>query len=93
MKSTPYAGRKASSTSGFFTMCETPMAAMERNHAIITGPKNAPTFAVPWLWMKKSTAITARVIGITYGLNLGEYSSRPSMAESTVIDGVIMLSP
>jgi hypothetical protein len=38
---------------------------MVTNHSTITGPKNVPTLVVPWRWMKKSTAITASVNGIT----------------------------
>ncbi len=66
---------------------------MARNHSTITGPKKAPTFAVPWLWMKNRNASTPSAIGITKWLTLGAATCRPSTAESTVIDGVIMLSP
>ena len=43
--------------------------------------------------MTKSARITASVIGMTYGLNAGVATSRPSTAESTEIAGVIVPSP
>ena len=70
-----------------------PSAPMVRNHSTITGPKKAPTRAVPWLWMRNRPAITPIVIGITNELNTGVATSRPSIAPSTEIAGVIMLSP
>ena len=66
---------------------------MVRNHTTITGPKNAPIRAVPWPWMRKRPAMTPIESGITNGLKTGVATSRPSIAPSTVIAGVIMLSP
>ena len=66
---------------------------MTANHTIITGPKKAPTRAVPNFCTMNSPISTITVSGTTNGPNTGVATSRPSTALSTEIAGVIMPSP
>ena len=57
------------------------------------GPKKPPTRPVPKRWTKNSPVSTAIVSGMTSSFRSGETTSRPSIADSTLIAGVIMPSP
>ena len=57
------------------------------------GPKIDPMRAVPRLCTANRPMRIAMVIGITYGVNTGVTTSRPSTALSTEMAGVIMPSP
>ena len=57
------------------------------------GPKKWPTRLVPNRWTKNSAVRTAIVSGTTTSSRSGETTSRPSIADSTLIAGVIMPSP
>jgi hypothetical protein len=48
---------------------------------------------VPYFWIRKSPIKIATVSGTTYGWKSGVATSRPSIAPSTVMAGVIMPSP
>ena len=74
------------------TSCR-PVAAITVNQINISGPKNAPTFAVPWRCIKNSPKITTMVTGIMTLSKFGDTISSPSMAPSTEIAGVITPSP
>ena len=66
---------------------------MATNQAIITGPKNRPTAAVPCRWTENSPTMITAVIGTMKSSKSGSMTLRPSTADSTEIAGVIMLSP
>ncbi|MNG18461.1 hypothetical protein D3C84_1025290 [compost metagenome] len=57
------------------------------------GPNRMPIRAVPWLWIKNSATSTINDSGTTQWSMPSKASPRPSIAESTEIAGVIMLSP
>ena len=63
------------------------------NQTIMTGPKNMPTIPVPRCWMKNKPVRISTVAGTTNGVSDGATISSPSIAESTEMAGVIMLSP
>ena len=71
----------------------TPHAPIATNQAIITGPKNRPTAAVPCRWTENSATMITAVIGTIHSSKSGSMTLRPSTADSTEIAGVIMLSP
>src|ERR1700736_1820306 len=66
---------------------------MATNQAIITGPKNRPTAAVPCRWTENNATMITAVIGTMKSSKWGAMALRPSTADSTEIAGVIMLSP
>ncbi|MDT4847195.1 hypothetical protein FQZ97_812440 [compost metagenome] len=57
------------------------------------GPKSVPIRAVPCFWIRNSPTSTTSDSGTTQWLMPSNARSRPSMAESTEMAGVIMLSP
>ncbi len=71
----------------------TPSAASTQNQHNITGPKIAPTLAVPRRCIRKSAISTTSATGMTKGRNAGVATSSPSTADSTEMAGVIMPSP
>jgi hypothetical protein len=78
---------------GCSMMCTMPTTASTMNHSTITGPNRRPTAAVP------KRCITNRPInavidsGSTQSFMSGETTSSPSIAPSTVMAGVMTLSP
>ena len=78
---------------GCSTMCITPVTASTMNHSRITGPNSRPTVAVPNRCNANSATRIASDTGTTYAFNAGVATSRPSIAPSTEIAGVITLSP
>ena len=69
------------------------MAAMLVNQSSMTGPKTAPTAAVPRFWKAKSRTRIRTVAGTTAGFMAGVTSMSPSMAPSTLMAGVMTPSP
>ncbi|MNN65558.1 hypothetical protein D3C81_1810670 [compost metagenome] len=57
------------------------------------GPNKVPIRAVPCFWIRNSPTSTIRDSGTTHWLTPSNARSRPSIADSTEIAGVIMLSP
>ena len=90
---TAYHGLSANSTPGDWKMFHAPMTASARNHSAITGPKIAPTRALPRRCSQNKPSSTSTVSGTTQCDSEGAATFRPSMAESTEIDGVITPSP
>ena len=74
-------------------MPATPQAPIAVNQAIITGPKNRPTTAVPCRWTRKSPTMITAVIGTTHASRPGSMTLSPSTADKTDIAGVIIESP
>ncbi len=70
-----------------------PSAPSATNQARHTGPKKAPTDAVPWRWIQNSPIRMASEIGTMNGCSSGDSTSRPSTAPSTDTAGVIIPSP
>ena len=70
-----------------------PRTASAANHSSITGPNSAPTRPVPSRWRLNSATRAAIVAGRMTGFKRVVATSRPSMALSTEIEGVIMPSP
>ncbi|MNP41589.1 hypothetical protein D3C76_1352990 [compost metagenome] len=92
-KFTAQAGLVALSTSGCCQMPYRPSAPRARNHTTITGPNSLPMRAVPCFWMRNRATSTISASGTTQWPMPSKAMSRPSIAESTEIAGVIMLSP
>jgi hypothetical protein len=69
------------------------MTARTTNHTSITGPKSLPTVPVPRFWMANSAIRMTIASGITQALSAGAATSRPSVADSTEIAGVMAPSP
>jgi hypothetical protein len=63
------------------------------NHTSVIGPKNLPMPPVPRFCTANRPNRITSVSGITYCLNAGETTSRPSTADSTEIAGVMTPSP
>ena len=78
---------------GLLTMPLMPQAAITANHSAITGPNSRPTTPVPRRWIMNRPTRIAAVIGSTKWPTDGAATCTPSIAESTEIAGVIMLSP
>ncbi len=74
-------------------MPEIPRAAMTANHSSMMGPKAAPIFEDPNLWLANSTVRTRTAAGVTSAFIGGAAMFSPSRALSTEIDGVITPSP
>lgn len=70
-----------------------PHAPIARNHTAITGPKNRPTFAVPWRCTVNSATMITAVIGTIHSSRSAVMTLTPSIDDSTEMAGVIMLSP
>ena len=70
-----------------------PSAPMATNQSTATGPKSAPTRAVPRRCSANRPMTTPTAIGSTYGLNAAVPTSRPSTADSTEMAGVSTASP
>ncbi len=86
-------GDSALSIDGLLMTPRMPQAAITANQTAMTGPNIRPTALVPSRWiMKRPMRITA-VIGRTMEPTDGAATCTPSIAESTDIAGVIMLSP
>ncbi len=66
---------------------------MVRNHTSVMGPKKRPMPPVPRFCTANRQKSTTRVSGMTQSLNAGETTSRPSMADSTEMAGVMTPSP
>jgi hypothetical protein len=66
---------------------------MTANQTSVVGPKTLPMPAVPRFWTTKSPTRTATVSGRTTGFAADVATSRPSMALSTEIAGVMTPSP
>jgi hypothetical protein len=92
-KASAWRGSSAPSTSGERTMLTMPRIAITANHSTITGPNNAPTFAVPLRWMKKSPIRITSAAGTTMRSSAGSMTVMPSTADSTEIAGVMIASP
>ena len=88
-----YIGLMATRIWGAFTRFIKPSAARAANHSSITGPNSLPTTDVPLRWIRNSPVRITSVIGNTNGDSAGAAISRPSMAESTEMAGVITASP
>ena len=70
-----------------------PMAPSEANHSSVIGPNTRPTLAVPKRCVAKSATSTSSVTGTMKRCSCGAATSRPSIADSVVIAGVITPSP
>ena len=66
---------------------------MLRNQARVTGPKTAPTPAVPRRWKKNNPRMMTNAMGTTRCWSAGVAMLRPSTALSTEIAGVMIPSP
>ena len=74
-------------------MCETPSTDSTANQTSVIGPKKRPMPAVPRRCTANRQNRMMSVSGSTQSLNVGETTSRPSTADSTVIAGVMTPSP
>ncbi|MCY1188031.1 hypothetical protein D9M73_290810 [compost metagenome] len=92
-KFTAQAGLVAFNTSGCCQMPYRPSAPRTRNQITMTGPNSLPMRAVPCFWMRNRPTSTISASGTTQCSIPSKAISRPSIAESTEIAGVIMLSP
>ena len=54
-----------------------PRTASVLNHSSMTGPKNTPIRAVPWLWITNSAIRIAIVSGTIAGWSWGAATSKP----------------
>ena len=79
--------------SGRSMMATTPSAAMTENQAIMSGPKTLPMRSVPCFCMRNRMIRIRQVPGRMNGPAWSVATSRPSMAESTEMAGVMMPSP
>ena len=93
MNVSAYVGDSAFRISGWAAMPATPHAPIATNQATMIGPNSRPTTAVPCRWTQNSPTMMTTVIGTTHCSKSGSTTSMPSMADSTEIAGVIMLSP
>ncbi|MNI57323.1 hypothetical protein D3C73_1123780 [compost metagenome] len=92
-KRTPHAGFIACNTSGCWMIPWTPNAPSTTNQVTMIGPNRMPMRAVPWRWIRNNATSTISDSGTTQWSMPSNASPRPSMADSTEIAGVIMLSP
>jgi hypothetical protein len=92
-KCAAWRGSTAAKTAGSTAIQGAPVTAMLTNQINVTGPKTAPTPAVPRFCTRKSPDKIATVIGSTHGSRVGAANSRPSTALSTEIAGVMTPSP
>jgi hypothetical protein len=74
-------------------MWEMPNAARTANQTIISGPKSAPTRAVPYFCTANSNTNAITVKDTIHGDRTGVTTPTPSNALSIVIAGVIIPSP
>ena len=71
----------------------TPRVAIVINHTSMIGPKALPIRSVPKRCTANSDVRITSVIGTMYCATLGTAISRPSIAPSTLMAGVMMPSP
>ena len=90
---TACSGLTAARMPGDLMMLITPIQASATNHITMMGAKKRPMPAVPCDCTEYSATSTAIVSHTTYGLKAGVATSRPSIADSTEMAGVITLSP
>ena len=93
MNANACSGLRADRITGALMMLTTPMMAIARNQTSMIGPNQRPMPAVPRFCTAYRTTSTAIVSGTTYCSNAGAATSRPSIAPSTEMAGVITLSP
>ena len=93
MNSIACAGLMAAITAGSSMIWPIPRTASVANQTHMTGPKNAPTRAVPLRWITNSVTMMTSASGTMNRCNCGVTISSPSTAPSTEIAGVIMPSP
>jgi hypothetical protein len=74
-------------------MPRTPIRPITVNQTPITGPNSRPTAPVPSRWTRNRQTMIAAVIGTTKSDSGDATTLTPSIADSTEIAGVIMLSP
>src|SRR5437867_3193301 len=63
------------------------------DHTSVTGPKSAPSRAVPRRWTRNSAARITTVAGTTYSTSRGVATLSPSIALRTEMAGVMTPSP
>ncbi len=88
-----YVGDRALSIAGWLTMPRMPAAPIAVNHRPMIGPNTRPTAPVPSRCARNRQTMIAAVIGTTRSDTDGAATFVPSIADSTEIAGVIMLSP
>jgi hypothetical protein len=93
MNSKACSGFSACRITGAWTMLITPITASTANQTSMTGPNQRPMPAVPWRCTLYRISSTTIVSGTTHRSRPGVATSRPSIAPSTEIAGVITLSP
>src|SRR5262250_815439 len=71
----------------------TPITPIAANHRAMTGPNSRPTAPVPSRCSTNRATMITAVIGTTSSATDGAATLTPSIAESTEIAGVMMLSP
>ena len=86
-------GDSAFRIDGLPAMPRMPQAAITANQMAITGPNSRPTAPLPSRCSKKRRTRTVAVRGSTSADRDGAATCTPSIADSTEIAGVIMLSP
>ena len=86
-------GESAFRITGWAAIPRTPITPIAANQTAMTGPNRRPTAAVPSRWTRNRQTMIAAVIGTTRSAREGLATLTPSMAESTEMAGVIMLSP
>ena len=86
-------GSSATSTAGCSITCGRPSATSTPNHTSVIGPKARPMPPVPKRCTANSPVSTSSVSGRMKGCRLGAATSRPSIADSTEMAGVMTPSP
>ena len=90
---TAWTGFTASSTEGSCSTERAPSTPSTVNHRIITGPNTLPMWPVPKRCTAKMKTRTTVVSGAIQLSRAGLWTDRPSIADSTEIEGVITPSP
>ena len=93
ISSMAYSGFTAASTLGSETMARSPRNPNTPNHKSITGPKMRPMCPVPNRCTANRNTRTTVVSGATHPCKLSSKMVRPSIADSTEMDGVMTPSP
>ena len=86
-------GDSALRIDGLLTMPRMPQAPITMNQRAITGPNSLPTQPVPSRCSRNRPIRITAVMGSTMLPTDGAATCTPSIAESTEMAGVIMLSP
>src|SRR5262249_10764277 len=86
-------GDRAFTSAGGTAIPCAPIAPIAVNHTAMTGPNSRPTAPVPSRCSKNRPTMITAVIGTTSSSTDGAATLTPSIAESTEIAGVMMLSP